>query len=29
MFYNSVAGTVAVCESDKRTMIKSEFMVRE
>lgn len=29
VFYNSVAGTVAVCESDKRTMIKSEYMVRE
>jgi len=25
LFYNSAAGTVAVCESDKRTMIKSEF----
>ena len=25
LFYNSVAGTVALCESDKRTMIKSEF----
>ena len=29
VFYNSFAGTVAVCESDRQTMIKSKYMVRE
>lgn len=29
VFYNSQASTVAVCESDRRTLIKSNYMVRE